>query len=154
MHDSLDLNLDERRCLIAPACPFCQTPPAPAPPLALSQNGSHRIAHANTQRCDTSSPHSTWLCCSISASYASLRGCLTIHHPESFADDTNPRAIPSTNIRRLHYAIQVSRMTEADIDGAIDTIQRAFADDPYNNWIYPDRSKVRSHVILLDPCRH
>lgn len=33
-------------------------------------------------------------------------------------------------------------MTEADIDGAIDTIQQAFADDPYNNWVYPDRSKV------------
>lgn len=39
-------------------------------------------------------------------------------------------------------AIEVSRMTEADIDGAIDTIQQAFADDPYNNWVYPDRSKV------------
>jgi hypothetical protein len=38
--------------------------------------------------------------------------------------------------------IQVSRMTEADIDGAIDTIQQAFAEDPYNLWIYPDRSKV------------
>lgn len=35
-------------------------------------------------------------------------------------------------------------MTEADIDGAIDTIQQAFADDPYNNWVYPDRSKVHS----------
>lgn len=33
-------------------------------------------------------------------------------------------------------------MTEADIDGAIDSIQQAFADDPYNQWIYPDRSKV------------
>jgi hypothetical protein len=39
--------------------------------------------------------------------------------------------------------IQVTRMTEADIDGAIDTIQQAFAEDPYNKWIYPDRSKVR-----------
>jgi hypothetical protein len=42
--------------------------------------------------------------------------------------------------------IQVTRMTEADIDGAIDTIQQAFADDPYNKWIYPDRSKVRCNV--------
>ena len=39
--------------------------------------------------------------------------------------------------------IEVTRMTEADIDGAIDTIQQAFADDPYNKWVYPDRSKVR-----------
>src|SRR5690242_4098003 len=38
--------------------------------------------------------------------------------------------------------IEVTRMTEADIDGAIDTIQQAFAEDPYNNWVYPDRSKV------------
>lgn len=38
--------------------------------------------------------------------------------------------------------IEVTRMTEADIDGAIDTIQQAFADDPYNLWVYPDRSKV------------
>ena len=33
-------------------------------------------------------------------------------------------------------------MTEADIDGAIDTIQQAFAKDPYNNWVFPDRKKV------------
>ena len=38
--------------------------------------------------------------------------------------------------------IEVTRMAEADIDGAIDTIQQAFADDPYNKWVYPDRSKV------------
>lgn len=52
--------------------------------------------------------------------------------------------------------IQVTRMTEADIDGAIDTIQQAFADDPYNNWIYPDRSKVsltRNRVSLTLRCR-
>jgi hypothetical protein len=46
-------------------------------------------------------------------------------------------------------SIQVSRMTEADIDGAIDTIQQAFANDPYNNWVYPDRSKVRHHPLTL-----
>jgi hypothetical protein len=39
-------------------------------------------------------------------------------------------------------AVEVSRMEHADIDGAIDTIQQAFAEDPYNNWIYPDKSKV------------
>ena len=43
-------------------------------------------------------------------------------------------------------SIQVTRMTETDIDGAIDTIQQAFADDPYNKWIYPDRSKVVSRL--------
>lgn len=47
-------------------------------------------------------------------------------------------------------------MTEADIDGAIDTIQKAFAADPYNNWVYPDRSKVsltRNRVSLTLRCR-
>ena len=47
--------------------------------------------------------------------------------------------------------IKVTRMTEADIDGAIDTIQQAFADDPYNNWVYPDRSKVCGFVF--DPAQ-
>jgi hypothetical protein len=43
---------------------------------------------------------------------------------------------------RITMPIEVSRMAEADIDGAIDTIQQAFATDPYNNWVYPDRAKV------------
>ena len=42
--------------------------------------------------------------------------------------------------------IQVTRMKEADIDGAIDTIQQAFANDPYNNWVFPDREKVLTSV--------
>lgn len=52
--------------------------------------------------------------------------------------------------------IEVTQMTEADIDGAIDTIQQAFANDPYNNWVYPDRSKVdltRNRVSLTLRCR-
>ncbi|KAF2111528.1 acetyltransferas-like protein [Lophiotrema nucula] len=52
--------------------------------------------------------------------------------------------------------IEVSRMTEADIDGAIDTIQEAFANDPYNQWVYPDRSKLnltRNRVSLTLRCR-
>lgn len=45
--------------------------------------------------------------------------------------------------------IKITPLTEEDIPGAIDTIQQAFADDPYNRWIYNDRSKVLhtpSHV--------
>ncbi|KAI4933037.1 hypothetical protein J4E85_003440 [Alternaria conjuncta] len=52
--------------------------------------------------------------------------------------------------------IQVTRMKEADIDGAIDTIQQAFANDPYNNWVFPDREKVslvRNRVSLTLRCR-
>lgn len=44
-------------------------------------------------------------------------------------------------------AIQVMRLAEADIPGAIDTIQQAFADDPYNLWVYNDRKKVR-HMFI------
>jgi len=29
--------------------------------------------------------------------------------------------------------LSVTRMTEADIDGATDTLQQAFVDDPYNH---------------------
>jgi hypothetical protein len=34
-------------------------------------------------------------------------------------------------------------MTEPDIPGAITAIQQAFSEDPYNLWVYNDRSKVR-----------
>jgi hypothetical protein len=44
--------------------------------------------------------------------------------------------------------IQVTPLTEPDIQGAITTIQLAFADDPYNRWIYDDRSKV-NHLSLF-----
>ena len=45
--------------------------------------------------------------------------------------------------------IEISPITEADIPGAIDAIQKAFADDPYNLWVFNDRSKVSgcSHSI-------
>lgn len=38
--------------------------------------------------------------------------------------------------------ISISPITEADIPGAVTAIQQAFADDPYNLWVYNDRSKV------------
>ena len=40
-------------------------------------------------------------------------------------------------------AAEVVPLTEADIPGAIEIIQRAFADDPYFKWVF-DSSKVRS----------
>lgn len=51
--------------------------------------------------------------------------------------------------------IQVSQITEQDIPGAITCIQRAFADDPYNHWVF-DRttfSKDRNAVSLGLRCR-
>lgn len=47
--------------------------------------------------------------------------------------------------------IEITALTEADIPGAIDTIQQAFADDPYNRWIFNDRSKVC--LLLLSHAR-
>lgn len=39
--------------------------------------------------------------------------------------------------------VEVSLMKEEDIDGAIATVQQAFAEDPYNKWIYNVRENVR-----------
>jgi len=47
-------------------------------------------------------------------------------------------------------------MTEDDIPGAIEVIQKAFDDDPYNRWIY-DRLKFslkRNSVSLAIRCRY
>ncbi|KAL5347855.1 hypothetical protein ACLOAV_007265 [Pseudogymnoascus australis] len=51
--------------------------------------------------------------------------------------------------------IVVSPMREEDIDGGIRTIQEAFANDPYNLWIYNDRSKIdlnRNRISLRIRC--
>lgn len=47
-------------------------------------------------------------------------------------------------------AIKVALMEEEDIPGAVDCIQRAFADDPYNRWVFNDRSKVCHSYSLVD----
>ncbi|MCJ1257905.1 hypothetical protein MMC24_005733 [Lignoscripta atroalba] len=51
--------------------------------------------------------------------------------------------------------IEISQLVEADIPGAIDCIQLAFADDPYNRWIYNDRSAfsaARNRLSLRIRC--
>jgi len=47
--------------------------------------------------------------------------------------------------------IVITPMTEEDIPGVIDAIQQAFAEDPYNKWIYDDRSKVRNNSCPPPP---
>ncbi|QDS77123.1 hypothetical protein FKW77_001034 [Venturia effusa] len=52
--------------------------------------------------------------------------------------------------------LEVSLMKEEDVDGAIATVQQAFADDPYNRWIYNVRenfSPTRNHRSLALRCR-
>lgn len=46
-------------------------------------------------------------------------------------------------------AVDVVPLTEADIPGAIEVIQRGFADDPYFKWVF-DSSKVRSMLRNCD----
>lgn len=46
-------------------------------------------------------------------------------------------------------AVDVVPLTEADIPGAIEVIQRGFADDPYFKWVF-DSSKVRSMLRNSD----
>jgi hypothetical protein len=47
--------------------------------------------------------------------------------------------------------VHITRIAEADIPGAITAIQEAFADDPYNLWVYNDRSKVSQSLDLCIP---
>lgn len=52
--------------------------------------------------------------------------------------------------------IQVGPITEADIPGAVKCIQDAFADDPYNRWVFNDRenfSLKRNSISLGIRCR-
>ena len=53
-------------------------------------------------------------------------------------------------------AITVTALKEEDIPGAITAIQVAFADDPYNLWVYSDRENVintpiDTHIELCHP---
>lgn len=43
-------------------------------------------------------------------------------------------------------AIEVIDLTEADIPGAIQVIQQAFADDPYYKWVF-DASTVLNQSL-------
>ncbi|KAM3083667.1 hypothetical protein ACMFMG_002216 [Clarireedia jacksonii] len=52
--------------------------------------------------------------------------------------------------------IIISRITESDIPGAVNVIQEAFKEDPYNLWVFNDRSKlnlIRNSVSLGIRCR-
>ena len=40
--------------------------------------------------------------------------------------------------------VEITRMVEGDIEGAIDCIQKAFAQDPYFAWVFPEN--VRRYI--------
>ncbi|MCJ1415612.1 hypothetical protein MMC32_001944 [Xylographa parallela] len=51
--------------------------------------------------------------------------------------------------------VVVTPLKEADISGAIDCIQAAFAEDPYNRWVFNDRSAfspARNRISLRIRC--
>jgi hypothetical protein len=45
-------------------------------------------------------------------------------------------------------AIEVVDLTEADIPGAIQVIQQAFADDPYFKWVFDEQSVCMISTLL------
>lgn len=52
--------------------------------------------------------------------------------------------------------VEVTSITEKDIPGAVKCIQDAFADDPYNRWVFNDREKFslkRNSVSLGIRCK-
>ncbi|KAL7626907.1 hypothetical protein AAE478_003681 [Parahypoxylon ruwenzoriense] len=51
--------------------------------------------------------------------------------------------------------IRVSPLTEADIPGVVSAIQQAFADDPYNNWVFNKSTfnSQRNATSLAIRCR-
>jgi len=56
----------------------------------------------------------------------------------------------------IKMPIEITRLTESDIPGAVTAIQEAFKDDPYNNWVYNNRAKLdlnRNRVSLGIRCR-
>lgn len=56
-------------------------------------------------------------------------------------------------------SIEVAPLARADIPGAVECVQKAFADDPYFRWAFDDPSKVRYTIrkrhsqafVLLGP---
>ena len=50
--------------------------------------------------------------------------------------------------------LSIGLIEEKDINGAVTCIQRAFADDPYSNWVFDKRSfsKQRNHASLRMRC--
>lgn len=56
------------------------------------------------------------------------------------------RICPVTSLRPGRMPIEVVPLSEADIPGAIEVIQQAFADDPYFQWVFdsPNVSYLRN----------
>jgi hypothetical protein len=50
-------------------------------------------------------------------------------------------------------AIEVVDLTEADIPGAVQVIQQAFADDPYYKWVF-DASTVSSQILNIKSSKY
>lgn len=58
-------------------------------------------------------------------------------------------------MQMVNMPLEVTRITQDDIPGAITCIQKAFADDPYANWVFhrPNFSEKRNAVSLNLRCQ-
>ena len=62
--------------------------------------------------------------------------------PKGLLHISTQSIILEENDLTMSDSITISPLTETDIPGAISAIQEAFAEDPYNLWVYNDRTKV------------
>jgi hypothetical protein len=49
-------------------------------------------------------------------------------------------------------SVTVTALSEADIPGAIECIQQAFADDPYNHWVFDRKTVYQFPSPLMFHC--
>lgn len=51
----------------------------------------------------------------------------------------------SPTVYTIKMPVEITRMVESDIDGAVDCIQKAFAEDPYFAWVFPENVRGYEH---------
>lgn len=57
-------------------------------------------------------------------------------------------SLPFSWLNTCKMPVEITRMVENDIDGAVDCIQKAFAEDPYFAWVFPKDVRLCTSVCL------
>ncbi|KAE8149414.1 acetyltransferase, GNAT family [Aspergillus avenaceus] len=75
------------------------------------------------------------------------------YHPTGIQDNPSTPKTTKHNTNQ-NMAIEVVSLTEADIPGAVEVIQQAFADDPYFQWVFDSSqfNKQRNYDSLAVRC--
>ena len=47
----------------------------------------------------------------------------------------------------IKMPVEITRMVESDIDGAVECIQKAFAEDPYFEWVFPENVRIYTSIF-------